>query len=238
MERPLWALPGGAARGWIQGLRGRIQGLTGWIQGLREWIQGSMERPLWALPGRPQGADSRPQVVDSRPQGADSRPQGVALACVTLHALAAARTGSGTEGAVYGNERDAVSVLGRVGPVGRTCATGDGEVVGVDAVCDPLLVAVHDVVVAHVLGGALDVGHIGASARLGDAQADDLLPRQALADDLVSQGLVLGHSEVDHGGEADAEAAHHGPSHTTASAGSLVAVDELVEVVVPMEGAR
>ena len=108
-----------------------------------------------------------------------------------------------------------------------------GEVVGVDAVGDPLLVAVDEPVVALVLGGAREVRDVTTGAGLGDAEADDLLAREALSDDAVLKRSVAGDAKVDDGGHADAQAAHHGPRDAAARAGALVDVDELVEVVVP-----
>jgi len=58
-------------------------------------------------------------------------------------------------------------------------------------------------------------------ARLGDAQADDLFAGQALLDAFLLQRAVLREPEVQHGRQADAEAAHHGPGDAAAAARAL-----------------
>ncbi len=110
----------------------------------------------------------------------------------------------------------------------------DGEKVGEHTVGDPLLLAIHDVKLA---GGVLDGGaaqrrHVAARHRLGDAQADELLARQAAGRHLVLQRL---RAKVQHGRQADAQAAHDAPHQAAArAAAQLVGHDGAVEGVVAL----
>mmetsp|Transcript_71559 Transcript_71559/g.201986 ORF Transcript_71559/g.201986 Transcript_71559/m.201986 type:complete len:480 (+) Transcript_71559:81-1520(+) len=106
---------------------------------------------------------------------------------------------------------------------------GDGEVVREDAVGDPLLLAVQDVVVAVELRRRLQVGHVAARRGLGDAEAADLLAPEAPRDHPL---LHLLRGVVEDGREADGGPARDAPEEA-AGAGprDLVVHDELVEPV-------
>jgi len=71
-------------------------------------------------------------------------------------------------------------------------AHGGGEVVGVDAVCDPFLFAVDDVMrlVFGQLGLAGQVGDVGTGVRFSDGQADSLGAVEDVGDDAVDQGFL------------------------------------------------
>ena len=153
------------------------------------------------------------------------------------HAHAVHLAGGDPRGGVPLDEQHGEALVRRARRAG---SHGDCEVVGVDAVGDPLLVAVDEEVVALVLGGAREVGDVGTRAGFGDAETDYLLAREALAHDAILQSSIAGDAKVEDGRHADAQAAHHGPRDATARAGALVDVDELVEVIVPLRlgGAR
>mmetsp|Transcript_11852 Transcript_11852/g.30262 ORF Transcript_11852/g.30262 Transcript_11852/m.30262 type:complete len:200 (-) Transcript_11852:502-1101(-) len=110
-----------------------------------------------------------------------------------------------------------------------TCSARNGEVIGHDAVGDPLLFSVDDEVPA-VAGpgrGALQVGHVAAGIRLGDAQADPLLPAKARGHHLL---LKVTGSEQEDGRQTDGESSLEPPHDAAGSApGQFVDHDELVE---------
>ena len=111
-----------------------------------------------------------------------------------------------------------------------------GEVVAPDAVGDPFLLSVDDVVFA-VLGElsfAGQVGDVAAGVGLGDGETDALVAVENLGEDTVDEGFF---SELHERGAADAEAADEIPDQTAASGSrDLVCDDHLVEEI-PLFGA-
>lgn len=107
----------------------------------------------------------------------------------------------------------------------------DGEVVAPDAVGDPLLLAVDNVVLAVLaqLRLAPKVRDVAARVGLSDGQADPLVAVQDTGKDAVNKGLL---AELDQRGETDAQAANDVP-HEAAGAGAreLVGEEHLVEEV-------
>mmetsp|Transcript_783 Transcript_783/g.2637 ORF Transcript_783/g.2637 Transcript_783/m.2637 type:complete len:310 (-) Transcript_783:135-1064(-) len=108
-------------------------------------------------------------------------------------------------------------------------AAGDSEVFGEDAVRDPLLLAVQDVMVALQLGRGAEVGDIAARGRLRDAEARCGLALETPGDHTLPD--LLGGVVVDWG-QADGGAPGDAPEEATrARPRDLVVHDELVEVV-------
>eukprot|EP00391_Amoebophrya_sp_Ameob2_P001669 CAMPEP_0179009466 /NCGR_PEP_ID=MMETSP0795-20121207/16288_1 /TAXON_ID=88552 /ORGANISM="Amoebophrya sp., Strain Ameob2" /LENGTH=230 /DNA_ID=CAMNT_0020704667 /DNA_START=1021 /DNA_END=1710 /DNA_ORIENTATION=+ len=104
-----------------------------------------------------------------------------------------------------------------------------GEVVGPDAVRDPLFLAVDNVVVALLLGLAAEVGDVASRRRFRDGEANDLLSAQHRSANFVAQRFV---AESQHGWQANAEASVDAPSHSPAAyPREFVDYDEFVEAV-------
>ena len=121
---------------------------------------------------------------------------------------------------------------------GAAGAHGSSKVVGPDAVGDPLLLAVDNVVLAVLgkLGLAGEVGHVGAGVGLRDGQADALVAVEDTRQDAVDERLL---AELDEGRAADAEAADDVPDETArAGAGQLVRQEHLVEEIPLLGGDR
>mmetsp|Transcript_23462 Transcript_23462/g.37811 ORF Transcript_23462/g.37811 Transcript_23462/m.37811 type:complete len:275 (-) Transcript_23462:388-1212(-) len=105
----------------------------------------------------------------------------------------------------------------------------NGEVVGPDAIGNPLLGSVDDVEVAFALRRGADVGHIAASPRLGDGEAYELIAPQAGGGDFALELLT---PEVEDWGETDGDSCEKGPHNTPRSAPcKLIDQDQLVEGV-------
>ena len=105
---------------------------------------------------------------------------------------------------------------------GRSGLDDDSEVIGVDAVRDPLLLAVHQEMVSGILGAACQAGNITSCGGLCDAEADDLLPTEALPDASRLKISIARNSEVHHWRQADAQAPEHRPRDAAADARGLL----------------
>lgn len=96
---------------------------------------------------------------------------------------------------------------------------------------NPFLVSIHnpELAILRLCGSRMQTEHIRARMRLRYSQADELLRRKDLGDDLC---LELGRAEVQDGREADDFAAQETISISArAAAHNLLRDDELVEVV-------
>lgn len=96
---------------------------------------------------------------------------------------------------------------------------------------NPLLASIHDpeLAILRLCGSRMQTEHIRARMRLRNSQADELLRRKDLGDDLC---LELGRTKVQDGREAnDFSAQETIPVPARAAAHDLLRDDELVEVV-------
>mmetsp|Transcript_47404 Transcript_47404/g.76820 ORF Transcript_47404/g.76820 Transcript_47404/m.76820 type:complete len:334 (-) Transcript_47404:54-1055(-) len=117
-----------------------------------------------------------------------------------------------------------------------TSADGHGEVVREDPVCDPLLLAIDDVVVTIAHSGGPNACNVTASSRLCDGQADDLLPHEAPWGNSL---LLLLSPKVEHRRQADLQALDQPPQDaTTGTPGQLIYENHLMEVVEVLRSLR
>lgn len=132
--------------------------------------------------------------------------------------------GDATEATLNEENTDAVHAW-------ATRSDSGSEVFRVDAIGDPLLLSIDDVVFAVVaeLGFASDIGHIGTSIRFGDGQTDALVAVYDIWHDPVDECLL---TMLDNRGSTDTETSDQVPHEaTTTRSRELVSQEQLVEEV-------
>lgn len=126
------------------------------------------------------------------------------------------------------DDKEGNACCSRTGGAG---ADGHGGVVGPDAVCDPFLGAVYNVVlpVGGFLGRSHDPGHVGAGLGFCDGDADSFSAQEDVGDDFF---LEDGGAELEDEGEAEGDAGCEGAwGAGEAGADHFVAVDVTVKGV-------
>src|SRR5690606_21353219 len=114
---------------------------------------------------------------------------------------------------------------------GATGAHGNGKVVGPDAVGNPLLLAVHNEVLAifGLLGSADKVSNVGARIRLGNGETDALIAGKNAGHDALLESL---RAEFEDRWETNSEATNDVPDETTAARpAQFVRNNQLMEVI-------